>query len=99
MPEAIKKLTRLCSWGTSRAVRVPREVCERLGVDVGSMLDMLVGHDERGSFILIRPEEHSHRIVRDVPYRSMDELFADYEGGYRPTEPDWGNDVGGEVID
>lgn len=99
MSEAIKKLTRLCSWGTSRAVRVPREVCERLGVDVGSMLDMFVGHDERGSFILLRPEEQTHRTICDVPYRSMDELFADYEGGYRPTEPDWGKDVGGEVID
>ena len=49
------KITQLCSWGTSRAVRIPKDLCERLGVDVGARLSMHVVHDERGSFLLVRP--------------------------------------------
>ena len=40
------KITQLCSWGTSRAVRIPKDLCERLGVDVGARLSMHVVHDE-----------------------------------------------------
>ena len=97
MADALEKVTRLCAWGTSRAVRIPRDVCERVGVDVGSALDMVVGHDERGSFILLRPEAE-HRVVRDVPYVSMDEAFSGYDGAFRPGECDWGDDVGKEVL-
>lgn len=97
MSEPMRKPTRLCSWGTSRAVRIPREVCERVGVNLGSALDMIVGHDERGSFIMLRPETE-HRVVCDVPYVSMDEAFSAYDGDYLPGECDWGEDVGKEVV-
>lgn len=44
------KITQLCSWGTSRAVRIPKDLCERLGVDVGARLSMHVVHDEEARF-------------------------------------------------
>ena len=44
-----------------------------------------------------RPEAE-HRVVRDVPYVSMDEAFSGYDGAFRPGECDWGDDVGKEVL-
>lgn len=93
------KITQLCSWGTSRAVRIPKDLCERLGVDVGARLSMHVVHDERGSFLLVRPEGSEHRRCLDVPYVSIDDLFEGCTGDYQPSECDWGKDVGREVVE
>ena len=93
MSRIADKVTQLCAWGTSRAVRIPKDMCERMGIDVGARLTMSLGHDERGSFMLVRPEEAEHRAYRDIPYVSMDELFAGYTG-----ECDCGKDLGAEVI-
>ena len=98
MSRIADKVTQLCAWGTSRAVRIPKDMCERMGIDVGARLTMSLGHDERGSFMLVRPEEAEHRAYRDIPYVSMDELFAGYTGDYQPGECDWGKDLGTEVI-
>lgn len=89
--------TCLREWGTSRAVRIPKCMCETVGIDIGSDLDMRSGADEQGSFILIRPA-HAHRSYGAAPYLSMDEVFDGYEGTYTPTEFDWGDDVGAEVV-
>ena len=93
------KITQLCSWGTSRAVRIPKDLCERLGVDVGARLSMHVVHDERGSFLLVRPEVSEHRRCLDGPYVSLEDLFEGYTGDYPPSECDWGKDVGREVVE
>ena len=98
MSRIADKVTQLCAWGTSRAGRIPKDMCERMGIDVGARLTMSLGHDERGSFMLVRPEEAEHRAYRDIPYVSMDELFAGYTGDYQPGECDWGKDLGAEVI-
>ena len=98
MSRIADKVTQLCAWGTSRAVRIPKDMCERMGIDVGARLTMSLGHDERGSFMLVRPEEAEHRAYRDIPYVSMDELLAGYTGDYQPRECDWGKDMGAEVI-
>lgn len=94
-----EKITPLCAWGTSRAVRIPKDVCESLGIDVGRRLFMKLGHDERGSFIIMRPELEAHRVVANVPYLSMGEIFAGYSDSKQPTECDWGEDVGDEVVE
>ena len=31
--------------------------------------------------------------------KSLEELFKDYDGDYIPTEFDWGEDVGLEILD
>lgn len=94
-----EKVTQLCSWGTSRAVRIPKDVCERLGIDIGAQLSMKMGHDERGSFIIMRPESEAHRVVKDAPYVSMDNLFAGYTQAESQHECDWGEEVGDEVVE
>lgn len=88
--------TSLKSWGTSRGVRIPKKLCEWMGVAVGSKLTMNTGSDDRGSFIMIRPAGVGHRSFAAAPCISMDEAFAGYDGGYAPTEADWGEDVGAE---
>ena len=90
--------TQLKVWGTSRAVRIPKFLCDELGISSGSVLGMEHGTDERGPYLTIRPLDGEHRGFSDAPLVSMDDLFAGYDGGYSPTEADWGDDVGGEVI-
>ena len=93
----IEATTCLCEWGTSRAVRIPKRMCETVGIDIGSDLEMRSGVDEQGSFILIRAA-NLHRSYSTAPYLSMDDVFDTYEGSYTPTEFDWGDDVGAEVV-
>ena len=98
MAQTLETKTKLCSWGTSRAVRIPKAVCEMVGIEVQSDLTMTTARDAGGPYIIIRPERSAHRAFSDAPYRSMDELFAGYDGGYVPGECDWGADVGAEVL-
>ena len=90
--------TQLKVWGTSRAVRIPKFICDELRISSGSVLEMECKLDERGPYLTIRPADEDHRSFSDAPYVSMDELFAGYEASERPTEADWGEDVGGEVV-
>ena len=99
MAETLKTKTRLCSWGTSRAVRIPKDICEEVGIEVESKLYMNAGRDESGTYIIIRPDDQGHKSYGDAPYRSMDELFAGYRESYKPSECDWGDDIGGEVVE
>lgn len=90
--------TQLKVWGTSRAVRIPKFMCDELGISSGSVLEMELGSDDRGPYITVRPTDAEHRSFSDAPLVSMDELFDSYDSAYRPTEADWGEDVGGEVV-
>ena len=89
--------TGLCSWGTSRAVRIPKKACDTLGVQTGSHLHMVVGCDECGPFITLRPQK-THRSHSEAPYISLDEAFSGYDKDFKGDEFDWGEDVGNEVI-
>ena len=90
--------TQLKEWGTSRAVRIPKPICEQLGISIGSPLVIEFHSDDTGSFVVLRPVSEEHRSYSDAPYRSMDDLFSGYEGEYVAQEADWGDDVGAEVV-
>lgn len=91
--------TNLCRWGASQGVRIPKPVCEELGIETGSQLTLQVGKDEMGLYVTIRKApEMEHRTFSDAPYISMDELFKDYDGSSQPGECDWGADEGAEVV-
>lgn len=91
--------TTLGTWGTSSAVRIPKRVCESVGISAGSRLTVQDGKDERGSYILIRPVDRDHhRSYGDAPYASIDEIFSGYEEDWRPSEFDWGEDTGAEAV-
>lgn len=91
--------TKLKQWGSSRAVRIPKSVCETAGVDVGTEFLMESGSDQDGPFVLLRPAKSDHRNYADAPYVDMGELFGGYEGDYAATEADWGPDIGAEVVE
>ena len=90
--------TKLKEWGTSRGIRVPKSFCEYMCIDIGSELTMSAGSDEEGRFILLRVPDGGHRSFASTPMTSLDDLFAGYEGDYVPTEADWGDDAGAEVV-
>lgn len=93
-----ERKTSIEQWGSSRAVRIPRIMCDAMGIDIGNDVVMRSGSDALGPFVLIRPVESGHRSYTDAPYISMGEVFEGYEGDYKPREADWGPDVGAEVI-
>ena len=99
MPAVEEREAKLCAWGASKAVRIPKAVCDLLRLAVGSNLSISYGTDENGPFILLRPVEESHRCYCDAPYVSIDSLFRGHEDASQPTEVDWGEDVGGEVVE
>jgi antitoxin MazE len=98
MSSSHENTTKLCPWGTSRAVRIPKPLCDDIGIDVGSSLRMRVAEDSIGAYLVIRPESSAHRSFSHAPFLAMDDLFAAYAEDYQPTEADWGADVGAEVI-
>lgn len=90
--------TNLCAWGTSRAVRIPKTICEELNMDIGAALSLKLFRDAEAPYLVIKPLPAQHKSYGDAPYRSMDEVFAGYSGGYEPCEFDWGEDVGAEAL-
>lgn len=98
-PSEINVNTRLCEWGTSRAVRIPKRMCDATGIVVGEKLNIRSGIDADGGFIVIRPITDEHRSYGSAAYISMDDAFRGYEGDYVSSEFDWGCDVGAEVVE
>ena len=86
--------TSLKSWGTSRGIRIPKRLCEWMGIVIGSDLTISPGTDAEGSFIVVRPANSGHRSFSGAPFISMEEAFAGYGGSYVPVEADWGPDEG-----
>ena len=90
--------TKLCSWGTSQAVRIPKEICEEAGLALGDELDMQTYRSADSAYVSIRNAHRAHRSFSDAPRISLRELLNDYSGDYRGEEPDWGQDIGAETI-
>ena len=94
--------TTLSKWGNSQGLRVPKEVCELLGIGPGAQASMSV--DVANSTLTLRFErpQRSFQRTRNV---SIEELFEGYDGPYEPpsdwptvaSEVDWGNSVGKEL--
>ena len=90
--------TKLCSWGTSQAVRIPREVCDEAGLAPGDELDMATYRDANGLNVVIRSANGTHRNFVAAPRVSLRDIFSNYQGEYRGDELDWGKDVGAEIV-
>lgn len=97
--------TDLSAWGTGQGVRVPKKMCDAMGISVGTHLELQALRDDQGAYLVIRPQER-RRDYGSAPYVSMDDVFADWSGSYEPpadwptihNEIDWGEDVGSEVV-
>ena len=73
-------------WGNSAAVRIPRHVLAQANLEEGT--DVEVVSEKEGEITL--------RAIRKR--KSIQELFAGYDGGFFHTEElDWGEPQGDEV--
>ena len=85
----------LVKWGNSQGVRIPREVCNALGVDIGAKGEM--DFDLINSELVIRFNKPSRKYQRSRKI-TMQELLAGWEG--EKVGEEWGGpDVGAEVIE
>lgn len=85
----------LAKWGNSQGVRIPKEVCERLGAKVGDPVQLSVD-EARGRVTIIF--EYDSRIYHRSKKMTMEELCAGWTGGKVGEE--WGGpDIGAEVVE
>lgn len=86
----------LVKWGNSQGVRVPRELCERIGVDVGDRGEIIADIEGR-SITIVFEERPSRSRYRRRSTRTLEELAAGWQGG-RVGEEWGGADVGAEGV-
>lgn len=81
---ASRMKTTLKKWGNSHGIRLPKYVLETMGWSDDEALEVLADGDK-----LIIKKANKHKTI--------DELFEGHDGGYEPTEIDWGSPQGREV--
>jgi antitoxin MazE len=82
---------RVSRWGNSLAVRLPKELAERLALKAGQPVDMSI----EDKVLTVRPVETRR-------YPTLAELVAEAKRLGPDHEPEvvgWGPDVGAEIID
>lgn len=79
--------TSIQKWGNSQGIRIPKHLLDAV---------KLTTNDE----IVIRAESDMLIIEKAAPtaaHKTIKELFAGYDGDYKPEEIDWGGQEGKEV--
>ena len=85
----------LNKWGNGQGIRIPKEVCDRIGVKIGARATMVVSESE--NTISFSFEKEPTRFQRRSKV-AMKELAAGWTGG--KTGEEWGgSDVGSEVVE
>jgi antitoxin MazE len=79
--------TRVKRWGNSLAVRIPRDLAQKVGLKVGDEVEIMV----EGGYIVIKPL-HSQRFT-------LEELLAGVTEDKLHGEFDTGPDVGKEIVE
>ena len=73
-------------WGNSQAVRLPKAILNAANLHENDCVAIDAQEDQI--------------TLRKLPRRkTLDDLFAGYQGGYKPAEFETGADVGREVFD
>ncbi len=85
----------LSKWGNSQGIRIPKDLCDLLGVNVGAVADIEANQARSSLVITFEQPRRKYRRNRRV---SMEELCAGWEGGKIGEE--WGGpDVGAEEVE
>jgi len=84
LSEVIKVYTTIQKWGNSKAVRLPKAILKKAGLDENDSVELMV----RDGNIIITPS-NKHLTLR--------ERLADYDGNNEPGEWDTGKAVGKEI--
>lgn len=81
-------------WGNSEGIRIPKTLREQAGISAGSTLLAEI----RNGVITLTPTSVRTTQVGEYQVPSLEDLFANYHGGYRGEEWDTGLPVGREAI-
>lgn len=77
-------VTSIQKWGNSQGIRIPKFLLEAVQWSENERLSVNADEDR----IVITKADRRKNIM---------ELFADYDGEYKPVEINWGEPVGEEV--
>lgn len=85
----------IAKWGNSQGIRISKEICDALGIHIGSPVELTVNHAK--SEVLLSFPRQNQKYTRNRKV-SMAELCAGYTGDKVGEE--WGgSDVGAEVVE
>jgi antitoxin MazE len=76
--------TTIQKWGNSQAIRLPRSILEKTGLEEKDKVELIV---KEGSIVIVPTKKHL----------TIRERAADYDGDYKPTEWDTGKPTGKEI--
>jgi antitoxin MazE len=76
--------TTIQKWGNSRAVRLPRSILEKAGLEEKDQVELVV---KDGNITIVPARKHL----------TLRERAADYHKTYKPTEWDTGKPTGKEI--
>jgi antitoxin MazE len=76
--------TTIQKWGNSQAIRLPRSILEKTGLEEKDKVELVV---KEGSIVIVPAKKHL----------TIRERAADYDGNYKPTEWDTSKPTGKEI--
>ena len=71
-------------WGNSQGIRLPKYILEAINWHKDEKLDIKT---ENGKIV----------IEKKIERKNIKELFANFNGKYKPTDVCWGEPVGNEI--
>jgi len=77
--------TTIQKWGNSQGIRLPKVILEDLDMKEGEEVEI----STQNNTIIIKRSTKKRKTIQ--------ELFANYEGDYKQEDIDWGKPAGGEI--
>ncbi len=77
--------TTIQKWGNSQGIRIPRHILSAAAIGMDDRVEIEVSH----GVITLKKAQPAKK--------SIQELFAGYEGDYKAEEVDWGEPAGEEI--
>lgn len=77
-------ITTIQRWGNTQCIQLPKMLLDALNMHEGAEVEILTEDNS----IVIKPVKRR---------KTIQELFAGYEGDYKPQEIDWGKPEGNEI--
>lgn len=79
-------ISKVQKWGNSQGIRIPKYILHKAEINEGDNVEISLEDDK---IILFKPR----KLLKNY---TLEELFKDYKGDYKPGEYDWGAPVGKE---
>jgi antitoxin MazE len=73
------------AWGNSQGIRIPKDILDKLGIQVSDVLELDVKNDT----IILR---------KSFKHKTFEERLAEYNGEISVCDFDWGEPVGKEIL-